>query len=693
MPKHPATPFERTHSPVALRPRETVSALVAGVAALSLYLFTLAPTVTFGDSGELITAAVTLGVAHPPGYPLWLILAKMFSFLPLGDIAFRLNLMSAIFGAAAVGILALIIVRTLPLVCFRILSNEYFHNPGTGIILGTASVAASLCLAFSPTFWQQSLIAEVYALNNLLICLILLVLALWIEAPWKKGWLFAAAFLFGMGQANHQTLLLLAPAIVLLVLLRRPLIIISARAMLGCVGFFLLGLALYLYLPIRASANPPINWGDPETWNAFRFHVFRKQYRSIELVRPVAVILPQLKFFFRSAVSESLSVLFVAPAALVAGFSRREGRIWLVFTGVAFLCVGVALVVIANTELDLNAQDLLRIYFLPSWIFLAIWCGYGMGILGLMAAKALRRVQHPLATAALVVFPLLALPLWTAVVNYDKASMRGHEFALFYGESLMNSMREGAILFAGTDSAYSIPMYLKWVNGERRDVSILSVNRLANQNYAAEASRNAPDIEFLSPNDYAEAFSLYGLAGIEGGGVYGAHRTMNINAYLLLKLFQRNRPGKPMYYDEGLPIDWIHDFAVPAGLVMEVKRERLETLPDEAVQFDIDYWNSLEARLLSDKRFVRDSAAQQKFSKCRSNIGGLYFHRKMFHEAEAALKQAIRLSNRNIEAYSLLALLYVEQGDRGRAVAIFDEYLRRDKWNTSAGAFAQALRQ
>jgi tetratricopeptide (TPR) repeat protein len=691
---HDATPHERLPGPAGLRARDVLPACFVFAVALSVFLFTLAPTITFGDSGELIAAAITLGVAHPPGYPLWLILAKFFSLFPVGTIAYRLNLMSAILDAAAVGILTLVISRSIPKVCGRIIPREAFESPVAGVITGSASATAALILAFSPTFWQQSVIAEVYALNNLFVSLILLFLILWGEAPQKRGPLLALSFLFGAGQGNHQTLLLMGPAVAIYIFLRNPRIVLSPRILLGCLALFFLGLCLYLYLPIRASAHPPLNWGSPNTWDAFWFHVLRMQYRNIEVVRPLSVLAPQLKFFFSSTASESLPVILLLPALFTLWFARGEGRAWLLFTLAAFVFTGILLVILANTELDLNAQDLLKVYFLPAYTIVAVWIGYGISIIGLLALRSLRRLRREAIPMAAVTALWLLLPASNLVLNHRQASMRGHDFGHLYGDMLINSLRREAVLLAGTDSSYSIPMYLKWVEGRRPDVSILSVNRLAQQNYGEEVSRNAPNLAFLTPQDYVEAFSHYASAAENmSGGVYGSRKVTLVNGYLLGKLLRRNIAERPLYYEEGMPIEWVRDVAVPSGLVMELKERRVTSLPAEAIASDTEYWRVLEVKLLGDDNFLADIAARQKFSKCRSNIGALYFHRSMYTEAEAALKQAIRLSDRNIEAYAVLAVMYREQGEQGEAVRIFDEYLRRDPWNTSARAFAQSLKQ
>jgi tetratricopeptide (TPR) repeat protein len=674
------------------RPFELLSACFAFSVALSVYIFSLAPTITFGDSGELITAAVTLGIAHPPGYPLWLLAAKLFSLLPIGSVAYRLNLMSAFLDASAVGLLSLVIAKTLPQVGARIIPRENFDSPLVGIIVGSAAATATLCLAFSPTFWQQAVAAEVYALNNFIICLILLLMILWSASPQKDGLLFLMAFLFGAGLGNHQTLGLLAPAAGLYVVLVRPKALLSPRTVIGCGAFFFLGLLLYAYLPIRALSNPPLNWGDPKTWNNFWFHVLRKQYRILGVVRPLSVISGQLRFLFSSTSRESLPLVLLVPALVTAAFANKTWRNWLIFTVAAFVCTGVLLMIIANTELDLNAQELLKIYFLPPWIIVAVWIGYGIAMINLLALRASRRMRRHAFPSLLLAALWLLLPTSSIVANHRVASMHRHDFGRRYGDAMLNSMREGGVLFAGTDSAYAIPMYMKWVAEKRPDVIILSVNRLSDRSYRAEALRNTPNIPFLTQEDYTEALSLYAAAPATfGGGVYGSQRVNQLNAYLLLKLYRRISPERPLYYDQGIPIDWVCDYAVPCGLLMELKKTKVDTITPEMVAYDTEYWRFFEEKLLGKEHFLEDTAARQKFSKCRSNIGYLYLRRKIYPEAEQAFEQAIRFSDRNIEAYAFLALAYKEQGEREKAISIFNDYLQRDTWNTSARAFARSL--
>jgi len=214
------------------------AALAAG--AFVLYAITAAPSVAtvFDDSLEFHVVLPTLGIAHPSGYPLYTLLGRLVSALPFGpDPAGRLNLLSALLAAAAVGVLFLVARR--------------FSGSRPAAAIATA------IFALSPTWWSQATIAEVYALHGLLVALFLLFLLRWEDERLAGGsdrFLRAAAFVCGLGLAHHRMIALLVPAALVFVfwtdgrLLREPRRWI-APALLG-----LAPLLLYLYLPLRGQA-------------------------------------------------------------------------------------------------------------------------------------------------------------------------------------------------------------------------------------------------------------------------------------------------------------------------------------------------------------------------------------------------------------------------------------------------------
>src|SRR5215210_8770042 len=183
-----------------------------------------------------------LGITQPTGYPTYTMLAHLFTYLPFGDPAYRANLASAVFGAAAVFFLFL-----------------------TGLRLSRRILAAAvgaLSFAVGNTFWSQAIIAEVYTMNALFVSLVVLVLLVWRDAR-EDRYLLASAFLMGLSLTHHVTSGLLLPTATLFVLAVDRLKLLEWRLVLKGAGLFVLGLMPYLYLPVRALVGPSISEADP----------------------------------------------------------------------------------------------------------------------------------------------------------------------------------------------------------------------------------------------------------------------------------------------------------------------------------------------------------------------------------------------------------------------------------------------
>ncbi len=233
-------------------------AVVAGAAVAlvvgAVYLTTLAPTVLpYGtpytlDSPMLQAAVPTLGIGHPTGYPTYMMLTHLFTYLPVGDVAYRVNLASAVYGVAAVAA-----VYT------------------AGLLLGrrvVAAAAGSLAFGFSEAFWSQAVIAEVYTLNALFVALFLLLLLLWRDRRDDRI-LLVASSLAGLSLTHHLSSGLLVPAGLVFVALVDRGVFSRGRFLLAGIGSFALGLLPLLYLPIRAMMGAPLNEADPSTPGRF----------------------------------------------------------------------------------------------------------------------------------------------------------------------------------------------------------------------------------------------------------------------------------------------------------------------------------------------------------------------------------------------------------------------------------------
>jgi hypothetical protein len=220
-----------------LTSRPRVTACLAGAAALALYVPTLYPGVASvgGDSPKFQYLGSVLGTAHPPGYPLYIFVSYAFSKLPIGTMAYRMNLLSAVLSSAAVAMVFLTLVR---LRCHTLVA-----------------VAAALGLGFGRHLWARSLSAEVYTLGAALTALIILLAVRWSESGRRRD-LYLTAAAFGLSLGNHLTIATIAPALALFVLTTRPRSV-TIRTTSICAGLGLLGLAQYGFIMLRTWQQAP----------------------------------------------------------------------------------------------------------------------------------------------------------------------------------------------------------------------------------------------------------------------------------------------------------------------------------------------------------------------------------------------------------------------------------------------------
>ncbi len=243
------------------------------LATLAVYYYTLAPTLTLEDSGELAVASDYLGVPHPPGYPIWTLVTWFFQWVfhwvtyhGHPNPAWSVGLASAVSGAAACALLALLISRSGAdlLRSVPALTDKIGFQTENRLCL-VAGISGGLLLAFSPVLWSQSVIVEVYSLNAMFQMLILLLIYMWMCRPKSDTLLFVAAFLFGLGLTNHQTLLFLGLALGVAVVMKdadlfRDFAI--AAVLLGVVFIFASkGQAMFASEAEKAAAN-----FDPNLW-------------------------------------------------------------------------------------------------------------------------------------------------------------------------------------------------------------------------------------------------------------------------------------------------------------------------------------------------------------------------------------------------------------------------------------------
>ncbi|MCZ6689463.1 MAG: DUF2723 domain-containing protein [Planctomycetota bacterium] len=451
------------------------------LAPLAIYVLTLAPTFVFADTAELALAAATGGVAHPPGFPLYLILAGLFSQLPLGDdVAYRLN----VFSALAAALTAPTIYLGLHLLLRSEVHREDLESEFR-LVDHAPPATAALLFAFSLTFWQQATIVEVYTLNLAMTGFLFLLAAAHyrfcrMRAP--RTWVIVAfGLVAGLGVANHLTLAFFLPGSGLLILLaphqRRGQRIRSVGISVSAA--VVVGLAAYSVLPIRAATDPILNWGDPDLGERFWRHITGWQFRTS--FRPGwNTAWKQLGVFAHMAWTEFGPVPLILIGAGILRLTRRGP--------VILLCLALCFLVPFLWGLSYDIAEDQETYFLIPFLVLGVLAGYG-AVRGMEAGiqRWPTRASRWGFAAAAILIGVSPLPL-----NWSRSDRSLQMEARDYGLDLLETVGTDAVVFTRAWNLYAPTLYLQHIEGVRRDVDVIDLNLLRYSWYIPYLRQSAP---------------------------------------------------------------------------------------------------------------------------------------------------------------------------------------------------------
>ncbi len=512
-----------------------LAATVVGAAILMLYLATLAPSTAMWDTSEYIAAAYTVGLPHPPGNPLFVLIGRVFALLPIAStVAVRLNVLAALCSAASAAFWFLTVER--------VARGWLPRQPR----LAVAAIAA-LVGATAFTVWNQSVVNEkVYTVSLAMMAAISWLMFRWIDAPDGKSadaLLLLVAYLLGLGYSNHMAGMLPAPAVALVVLLRRPRTLLRWRLLLGGAALALLGLTPFATQPIRAAYQPAINEGEPTacrdglkisctfskgTWDAFSYNFNREQYGKPDLSVRQAPFTAQVGMwwlYFRwqwwrdaqnehPAAQHALAVAFLLLAAIGGWvhYHRHRASFW--YFGPLVFLMTLALIYYLNfrygasQDPDLSVAREVRdrdYFFIWSFSALSVWIGLGLAYVWESVAEGLRRSPRIEALGAYrVATPALLLAFVPLFANWSAASRRGDRTTLAFAHDLLNSVEPYAVLITGGDNDTFPLWYAQEVEGIRRDVTV-GVLSLMNTDWYARAMIRRPIYEY----DAAKGPAIY----------------------------------------------------------------------------------------------------------------------------------------------------------------------------------------
>lgn len=441
-------------------------AILAVVIPFAVYMATLAPSVTFFDSGEFLTATASLGSAHSPGYPLFIMYTKPFTWLPLGNLAFRVNVATAFSSS-----LACLGVYFLVLYLLRdelLMDNERF----TSFVLKLAGLAAACAFSVTPRLWLQSNHDKPYPLLAFITAVIFYLLFKWRDL-YKQGderpaYVYVCTFLAGMAMAAHQTVVLLLPAWFLLIVMADWRMIIRIKELILATAFALLGFSVHLYLPLRATRNPLLNWGDPKSATQFLWHFLRKGYPAEPHGRDASLLWAQIKALNVPHEFTWLGVV-LAVWALVCLWRRQRHVVVACLAAVAvFLLVIVGYL---NTLPDLIF--LTEEFFTPVYLLSAVLIGVGLfHLLSFAVNRASLPEQLGAPVYGLIFIMFFSLPVTLCATNYYENDQHNNYIAYDYATNSLRSLPQNAVMFTWGDSGAFPLWYLQGVERMREDVDL-----------------------------------------------------------------------------------------------------------------------------------------------------------------------------------------------------------------------------
>jgi hypothetical protein len=463
---------------------EHLLAVAVSVISFCVYLSTMCRTVSFIDSGELATVASVLGIAHPTGYPLFTLLGRCVVMVPLGaEEIQKLNLFSAALTAVAVGVFFMMSLSLWDLFPRRRGGGRSPQPSRDRKRILIAAFTGSLVFAFSSTVWEQSTAVEVYALHLLFLCLLILTFAWGMKEQFEDGehisrWLVLFAYLLGLSFSNHMTTILIVPAFIFLFVRffgwNREVLLRFAKLL----PFFLVGVSTYLYLPIRSSAHPPLDWGHPASLERFVWHISGKQYRSW-IFSGFQSAEKQLTYFVNHFPSEfSWIVIALLFFGVWKTFRLSRTLFW-------FLAIAFASCLLYSINYDIHDIDS---YFLLAYTVVGLFAVFGL-------ASLLGTIRENFGLAAFTgsALFLLLLPVAQVWQNASTVSEADNYLVEDYTLNILSNLEPNAFVLTYEWDYFVAPsLYYQIVRRQRPDLVIVDKELLRRSWYYIQLERRYP---------------------------------------------------------------------------------------------------------------------------------------------------------------------------------------------------------
>lgn len=718
------------------------------------YLRTMAPTVSFWDCGEFIACSYILGIPHPPGTPLFVLIGRLFTLLPIsGEIAVRVNFISVLTSAIAVWLAYILIVRVV----------KYWYGPvelnwNQRLVAYAGGASGALFLTFSSTFWFNAVEAEVYGISMMLMLIITFLAFLWAERRDKPGagrYLVMMTYLAFLSIGIHMTIFLVMPVIFVLIIIidRRKLadwrfwaagasmllvafhlvpflIAVAAMLVLSAVMAFaaarkdrvwrlvfammimvVIGYSVQLFIPVRASLHPSINENDPDDWSSFTAFLERKQYGQESMITRMFTrrgtwsdqfgTHPHMGFwgFFREQYSSD-KWRFVPFILGILGIWEALRRRWKmgVFLLLMFLVCSVGLVLYMNfsdgtlgERLEVRDRDY---FFTPGFVYFALLIGIGASgfILWLIELFG-DKIGHRLRLLITVVVGvvLVAFPLTdTRAFHWFSHDRTGNYIPWDYAYNILQSCDENAILFTNGDNDTFPLWFLQEVEKVRTDVRIVNLSLL-----------NTPWYILQLKHEMGVPIRLTDEQIMKLSPIMTAERKfVRVQDIMVQEIITANNWKEPIYFAVTVSSDnrvGLTEHLRMEGMAFRIVPEKVSG----AIQPEIlagKLWNVFQFRGLGDSSVYKD----ENDSRLVANYVSAFLQLSEYYKSEKKWDEAIKFAEKAIDinpsgwrAYAFLAQLYSEQDDFAKVKELVERAPEQEEerlYLNSAYAYTQAGR-
>jgi tetratricopeptide (TPR) repeat protein len=672
--------------PASMRKGYLAVAAFVFLSTLAVYSITVTPSIPFWDSGEFIATSHLLGIPHPPGTPLYVLIGRLFAMLPFGNVEWQVNFLSALASAVAVLFTFLVTVRFMRIAQAR--KGE--RTVSDEVIAWTCGAVAAFFVAFSNTFWESAIEAEVYSLSSMV-----QVMAIYLSLRWWEelgnnggdGRLLLAWYLMCLCIGIHLGTFLVAPAVILLALLVNPRSLFSPRFMLWAAIFLVVGISVHIYLMIRAVHNPSINEGDPETWDKMMYLLQRKQYGSRPMFPRSTTWTFQIQMFMNYFLDQyrlwPLTGAFasVIPMALglYGAFMQfvREKKTFLMMLCL-FGITGFGLIVYLNfTDHEVRERDY---FFTSAFHFFAIWIGLGAGfvlelIRDAMKEETREKVSPAFAVACVAAVALSWLPAKTYFFSHDR---RGFYIASDYAYNMLEPLKKNAFVFTNGDND-TFPLWCtQAVDHVRTDVRVVNLSLLNTDWYIKQLRDEDPKV----PMDVSD--EVLAEIGNRGYLLDDQGQPENVNTWMVRNIMRANTGAKerPAYLAVTVPNHMALDKRLKLeGLVFRIYPDSVGVKID-TTEMRKDLYQVFRYRGLFtndgtylDKPYKDENAYRltQNYASGHLQLGFRYRLDGRRAEAVAELERIMRMYPTFPAVRPALGMFYLEIGDTAKGLAFFDQ--------------------